>query len=233
MNLQLPFRTALVLAALLLQGASAQEVKSIGPPQKPEASKGLPPRDSPGDYQAHGQAGMVTIAAEYDAHAIPDPTLTLSTADYVVVEVALYGPAGTKLPLNFQDFSLRLNGKKNLLPGQPYALTFKSLKSPEYEPPSQHELDKANNKSTVTGGSNGAGASSTGNITEPVLAPIIHVPIEVSRMWQQKIHMASLPEGERTLPQAGLLFFEHSGKANSVELIYNGPAGKVTIPLHP
>ena len=30
---------------------------------------------------------------------------------------------------------------------------------------------------------------------------------------------------------AGLLFFEHRGKINSVELVYNGPAGKVTIPL--
>jgi hypothetical protein len=230
MNLQLPFRTALILTALLVQSASAQEVKSIGPPEKPEASKGMPPRATPADYQAHAQAGMVTIAAEYDAHAIPDPDLTVSTTDYVVVEVALYGPAGMKLPLNFQDFSLRLNGKKNLLPAQPYALIFKSLKSPEYEPPSQHELDK--NKSAVTGGSNGA-VSTTPDITQPTLAPLVHIPIEVSRMWQQKIHMASLPEGERPLPQAGMLFFQHSGKASSVELIYIGPAGKVTIPLHP
>ena len=31
----------------------------------PRASKGLPPRATPGDYQAHAQAGKFTIAAEY------------------------------------------------------------------------------------------------------------------------------------------------------------------------
>jgi hypothetical protein len=194
-------------------------------PQKPEASKGIPPRTTPGDYQAHAQAGKITIAAEYDQHAVPDPTVALTTEDYVVVEVAFYGPPGTNLALNYQDFSLRLNGKKNLLPARPYALVFKSLKSPEYEPPSEHMLDKG--KTNV----NTNGSSDSPNITDPKLAPIIHIPIEVSREWERKVHMASLPEGDRALPQGGLIFFEHSGKTNSVELVYNGPAGKVTIPL--
>ena len=194
-------------------------------PQKPEASKGIPARTSPGDYQAHGQAGKITIAAEYDQHSVPDPTVTLTTDDYIVVEVAFYGTPGTTLALDYQDFSLRVNGKKSLLPAKPYALVFKSLKSPEYEPPTEKMLDKG--KTNV----NTNGQSNTQNITEPKLPPIIHIPIEVSREWERKVHMASLPEGERPLPQGGLIFFEHSGKTNSVELIYNGPAGKVTIPL--
>jgi len=33
-------------------------------------SKGLPPRVSPAEYQAHVQAGTVTIAAEFTGHRI-------------------------------------------------------------------------------------------------------------------------------------------------------------------
>jgi hypothetical protein len=222
----------LIAAALLLTPLAPAQERAQPPalvPQKPEASKGIPARTSPGDYQAHGQAGKITIAAEYDQHAIPDPTVTLTTDDYVVVEVAFFGPPGTNLALDYQDFSLRLNGKKNPLPAKPYALTFKSLKSPEYEPPSEKMLDKG--KTAVSTGGNGNDNPNTNNIGAPKLPPIIHIPIEVSREWERKVHMASLPEGERPLPQGGLIFFEHNGKTNSAELIYNGPAGRVTIPL--
>jgi hypothetical protein len=87
-------------------------------------------------------------------------------------------------------------------------------------------LDTRKGKTNVSTSGN-----STQNVTDPKLPPIIHIPIEVSREWERKVHMASLPEGERPLPQGGLIFFEHSGKTNSAELVYNGPAGKVTIPL--
>jgi hypothetical protein len=45
-----------------------------------------------------------------------------------------------------------------------------------------------------------------------------------------------LPEGDRPLPQANLLFFEFHGKTariRSVELVYTGPAGKATLALQP
>jgi hypothetical protein len=219
----------LIAGAFLLTALAAAQERAQAPalvPQKPEASKGIPARTAPGDYQAHVQAGKFTIAAEYDQHAVPDATETLTTEDYVVVEVALYGPPGSNLALNYQDFSLRVNGKKSLLPARPYELIFKSLKSPEYEPPSDKMVDKKTSVNT-----DGNAGSSTNNIGAPKLPPIIHIPIEVSREWERKVHMASLPEGERPLPQGGLIFFEHSGKTHSAELVYNGPAGKVTIPL--
>lgn len=220
---------ALIGALLLTPLVPAQE-RAQAPalvPQKPEASKGIPVRTTPGDYQAHAQVGKITIAAEYDQHAVPDPTVNLTNDDFVVVEVALYGPPGTNLALNYEDFSLRLNGKKALLPAKPYAMVFKALKSPEYEPPSEKMLDTSKGKTSV----NTNGGSNTPDITDPKLPPIIHIPIEVSREWERKVHMSSLPEGERPLPQGGLIFFEHSGKTNSAELVYNGPAGKVTIPI--
>jgi hypothetical protein len=52
----------------------------------------------------------------------------------------------------------------------------------------------------------------------------------------KSVQKAVLPEGDRALPQAGLIFFSYRGKTKgitSIELIYAGPAGKATLPLQP
>ena len=52
----------------------------------------------------------------------------------------------------------------------------------------------------------------------------------------QRVQKAALPIGDRSLPQAGLIFFQYRGKAQSirsVELIYAGPDGKATLALQP
>jgi len=51
-----------------------------------------------------------------------------------------------------------------------------------------------------------------------------------------RVHQSVLPEGDRALPVAGLIFFQYRGKAQnikSMELLYSGPAGTVSLPLHP
>jgi hypothetical protein len=51
---------------------------------------------------------------------------------------------------------------------------------------------------------------------------------------QQNVQKAALPEGDRALPVAGVIFFPYRGKesgVHSVELIYTGPAGKATVAL--
>jgi hypothetical protein len=221
-------RTAFVAIAvftvLFAQLALAQEPQSTAP-RGPEPSKGVPPRATPGDYQAHAQAGKVTIAAEFAGHSIPDPQSVLSTEDYVVVEVALFGSPDTQLRLSYTDFSMRINGKK-AIPAQAYALVFKSLKDPEYEAP-----EAAAYKEAKKGGTSMTTGGTSSNAAPDALPPIIHIPIAITRAWEQRVQRSSLPEGERPLPQAGLIFFDHRGKTQSIELIYNGPAGKVSIPL--
>ena len=64
----------------------------------------------------------------------------------------------------------------------------------------------------------------------------VHMPIELQRAMAQHVQKAALPEGDRALPQAGLIFFEYRGKTeriHSLELIYTGPAGKATLTLQP
>jgi hypothetical protein len=145
----------------------------------------------------------------------------------VVIETGLFGSPGARIKLSSDDFSLRINGKKTPLPSQPYGLVVGSLKDPEWEPP----VPAASKSKTSVGG---GGRGEQGEANAPP-APV-QIPIGVQRAMAQRVQKVSLREGDRTLPQAGLLFFQYRGKTqsiHSIELIYAGPAGKATLTLHP
>ena len=225
MQLSNSFRASLLIAALGLC-AHAQPVP--GKEAQPSEARGLPPRAAPADYQTQGKAGTVTIAAEFKGHAVPTEEATFTSEDYVVVEVALYGPPEGKTMLSKDDFSLRINGKKTALPSQPYELAFKSLKDPEWAPPVPAE-----SKSSKTSFGSGGGGGAAGDNGPP---PVVHMPMDLQRAMQQKVQRAALLEGDRALPQAGLIFFQYRGKVegiHSIELTYSGAAGKATLALQP
>lgn len=228
-------RTTCVLAITALAAAfnlCAQEDDKPGHPPIPppaavhvlDTAEGLAPRMSPKDYIAMGQAGDMVIGAEFDHHSVPTRELTLHTDDFVVVEVGIYGPPGAKLNVSLDDFSLRINGKKNALQSQPYGRVLSSIKDPQWAPPDQ---GKEKSKTSLgTGGGQDSGGP----------PPVVHPAFELQRSWNVRTQKAALPLGERPLPVAGLLFFQYRGKADnldSVELHYDGAAGRVTIPLHP
>jgi hypothetical protein len=198
------------------------------PPSKAAPSneaKGMVPRGGPADYQAQAKAGKVTIGAEFMRHGIPTPQGPLTTEDYVVVEAGLFGGPGERTTLSINDFSLRINGKKTPLQSQPYGTVLSSVKDPEWEPPEPPSTKKSGGLSTGGGGGQG----------DPPPSPP-KMPIAEQHAMQLKVQKGALPEGDRALPQAGLLFFSYRGKSqsiHSVELIYDGPAGKATLDLQP
>jgi hypothetical protein len=100
-----------------------------------------------------------------------------------------------------------------------------SVKDPEWQPP---EPVKSKSKTSL------GGSGEQGSSNEP--PPPVKIPIEVQRAMAQRVQKATLPEGDRTLPQAGLIYFQYRGAAkgiHSVELMYDGPAGKATLALQP
>src|SRR5579872_1953375 len=119
------FFLSLVFVAAVTVVARGQDTQTKEAPV--HEMKGIPPRASPADYQAHTTAGAVTIAAEFTGHSVPTPEAIFTTEDYVAVEVALFGPPETRLNLSFENFSLRVNGKKVPLAAQPYTFVFRSL----------------------------------------------------------------------------------------------------------
>src|SRR5690242_3930108 len=109
-----------ILIASPMVYAHQQDAPSQSAPVKEaqtSETKGLPPRSAPTDYQAHAQAGNVTIAADFVGHSVPTAESTYSTEDYVVIETAFFGPADGRLKLSVDDFTLRVNTKKKPLPG--------------------------------------------------------------------------------------------------------------------
>ena len=226
-------RVSTVLSIGALVAAMGLYVQGQNPPEKAEpfAAKGMPPRATPADYLSHAQAGTLTVAAEFAGHSIP--TLegsTLASEEYVAVEAGLFGPAGERIKLSIGDFALRINGKKTLYPAMPYGLVAKSAKDPEWEPP--EKIEERKSKTSVDSGGGSGGLNS-----EPKPSPTpIKIPLATQRAWAQRVQKVTLPEGDRALPVAGLLFFEYRGKREkilSLELIYTGPSGKATVTLQP
>jgi hypothetical protein len=207
----------------VLGGAAGLCGQDASSPAAPVRAVGLPPRLSPADYQFHVQAGSVTLAAEFMGHDIPtEEGGPYFTGSYVVVEAALFGAPDAKIQLTYRDFSLRINGKKQPVPSQAYVLVFPTMKDPAWEPPAG-ETERA-----LT-------SSAGGGANKPQFKPAPpQMPIELRHVMEQRVLKASLSEGDRTLPQAGLLFFEWHGdlkNIHSMELVYSGSPGKATLAL--
>lgn len=170
-------------------------------------------RSTPADYQAQAKAGDYTLAADFVSHAVPTAHGTFKSEDFVVVEVAVFGAAGAKLVLAFSEFSLKVNDRKMPIPAQPNGAVLRSLSDPEWSPP-KVEDDKQKRQPG----------------DPPPAAP--KMPFALRRAMEQKVQKAALPEGDRALPIAGLLFFPFRGKdesIRSVELLYTGSAGSATL----
>jgi hypothetical protein len=218
-------RTGLLIAGIFVYAIClpAQEQST-----KENQSRGMPPRTAPTDYQAQAQAGTVTIGAEFLGHAVPTPEQPLTSEDYVVVEAGLFGAPDARTTLSREDFSLRINGKKTPLSSQPYELVFQSLKDPEWAPPEPAE-PKSKGSGITTGGGGGGGGDKL-----PPIPP--KMPFPLRRAMEQHVQKAAMQEGDRALPQAGLLFFQYRGKTEgikSLELVFSGAAGKATLTLQP
>jgi hypothetical protein len=221
------FITSIPIAAVCLFAQGQSTPPAVNTDAQASETRGMPARATPADYQAHAEAGVVTVGAEFFQHSVPTAGGLLATEDYVVVEAGLFGPPGARTTVNPADFSLRINEKKSALASEPYAVVFKSLKDPEWEPPVP--VEKASK--TSIGSSGGGGKGNSGE------APIVpKPPFKLQREWNQRLQKNAFPEGDRALPQAGLLFFKYGGKASgihSLELTYSGPSGKATLMLQP
>ena len=201
------------------------------PVKEKETAQGLPPHVTPLEYGSKAKIGNggYVIGADFHGHAGPTTLSALNNDDYVSVEIGLYGPVGAKLQIAISDFTLHI-GKKHLQ-SVPYGMLLPNIKDPDYDAPDAIEARKA--KKEGGGGTSIGGGGGQQNTNTP---PIIHIPLEKQRAMAQQVQRASVPLGERALPVAGLIFFPYRGKTqniDSIELIYNGPAGKVTLDLRP
>lgn len=194
------------------------------------------PRSKASDYPAHVQMETVTLAAEYLVHSLPTPAGPLIAKDFLVVDVAFFGPPFSRLKISPDHFTLRINGHGEPLQAQLPGMVAGSIKFP----------DSTTHPSLTGAASVGIGNGQVvigprpppgdGNDRTASTQPITQVQKEQEDTVDYRVQNASLREGEQSLPRSGLIYFPFQGRTkgiHSLQLLYNGPMGKTVLKLLP
>jgi len=199
----------------------------------PSLGEGIEPRSGPDEYAAHGNLGGVVFAAESGYRSVPADSGSIFLREGLVIEVAFFGPKRGQVETSEGRFTLRVNGKGDLLsPVAPALLLFNERYGGQ--PRLDIGIGVGNNGGTVIVGGpevdtrypeerrRGPGAGPGASTSEEPTAAV-----EVMRR-------AALPTGAQTLPIAGCLYFQYGKKMKSIkqlELLYYQPSGTVTLRL--
>jgi hypothetical protein len=223
MKLRLYSTAALTL--LLGVEASAQ-----GTTVKPKAS----------EYPVHQKMADAEIGAEYMVRSFGGDQLLLAD-DFLVVEVAVYPSDREGVQIDARKFTLRLNGKKQVLFAQAPGMVAASLKYPDWQRRPQMTLGGGmGDRGVIIGGPPSVGRFPGDRRAESRLpappqapsstSPVSEEPVDISELIQR----VSLPEGTVKLPVSGYLFFPYTGKLKSlktVELLVDSGSEPVVLRL--
>ena len=185
------------------------------------------------DYEVHAQAKNVAIGAEYTVHSFSRGEQMFIANDYLVVEVALFPPKETTFEVLRGDFSLRINGKKELLEAAEPEMVVADMEHPEW---------KAQRDGLHAQGA--AGLGNVGVVINPPQAnpnpfpgsrtsgppPPVEIPKDnpsgVTKQQvdpSQLLRATALEEGQHRAPISGFLYFPYRGNLKSIktlELLY-------------
>jgi hypothetical protein len=202
-------------------------------------------KDKSADYPAHAMLGTTAIGAEYMVHSIPAGNQTLLTPDYLVVEVAVYPPRDRAVEISSGSFTLRLNGKKQVLYPVAAGFVAASLKYPDWElRPNAQATAGMGDAGVVIGRPPVVGRfpddprPGQSRLPRAPKAPVPDdqrgVEHDEPESIDQIIARTALPDGPAAKPASGYLYFAHKGKAKSIkslELIYQDKTESVTLKL--
>ena len=202
------------------------------------AQDGTSPKASEQDYAAHVKLGHLSIGAEYLGHSFSSGREMFIAKDYLVLEVALFPAKGERLSVAASQFSLRVNGRKQVVGSQAPQFVAASLKDPELRsglhpvaalgpvvlgaPPPTERFPGDPNGRTAPPPPQLPTDDHGGADKAPPVKP------------EELIIQAALPEGESRKPVSGFVYFPYRGKLGhirSLELIYASPAGDATLSL--
>lgn len=200
------------------------------------AQDGTPAKASEQDYPAHAKLANLSIGAEYLVHSFSSGREMFIAKDYLVVEVAIFPLKGGNLDVHASQFRLRVNGRQALSP-QAGEFVANSLKYPDQDR-GPHAvaglgpivLGQPGQTGRFPGDPNGRTAPPP-DTPSPNSDAVEHAPPVTAA---ELVVKAALPEGERHAPTAGFLYFPYRGKVSrihSLELLFSGTAGNVTLPL--
>jgi hypothetical protein len=200
-------------------------------------AQGTPPKNKASDYPVQIQMDSVTLAAEYLVHSLPTPKGTLIANNYLIVEVAFFGPSFSRLKMSPDNFTLRINGKGTPLTTESAGMVSGSIKFPSDRPHLETSGSVNMGDGTVSVGPKPPPSRFPGDGNErlpPGQASVKTVEEESSIDY--RVLNAAVPEGEHSLPRSGLLYFYYRGKIKNIRsltLSYDGAMGKAALKLLP
>lgn len=197
------------------------------------------------DYPVHADVGTLSIGAEYLVHSIPAHSQTFFARDYLVVDVAVFPGRQEPVEIGNNTFTLRINGKKEVIFRDTPGFVAASLTYPDWEQHRQAEVQAGVGDAGVTIGRPPVIGRFPGDPTprQSRLPPALKAPTpeessgieqDAPQSVDEALAQVALPDGPVSKPVAGYLFFHYRGKAKSiksVDLLYEGKQGSVTLKL--
>jgi|SRR5271157_816545 len=183
-------------------------------------AQGTGPKPKPDDYPVQALAKVlgqpVALGAEFMVHSFSRGEESYIAPEFLVVEVALYPAKDANLTVSPSQFTLRINGKKQVLPPQPPGLVASSLSHPEWQNRPRFEagggmggigIGTPRPRPTNMPGQQPDGTQDNPSGTEP--RPRVSP--------QQLAVETALPSGEFHKPVSGYLYFSFKGKTSSIK----------------
>ena len=203
------------------------------------------PKDKAADYPVRATAGTTAIGVEYLVHSIPSGTQTFIASDYLVVEVAIFPALGEPIEIGTSTFTLRVNGKKDVISSEAPGFVAASVKYPDWEQRKNVEVQGGIGDAGVTVGRPPVVGRFPGDPTPQQSrlprGPKAPTPDDRNGIEQEAparvedvIAQKALPEGPAEKPVSGYVYFRYRGKTKSIkalELIYNSKSGSVALKL--
>lgn len=197
------------------------------------------------DYPVHGDIGAVSIGAEYLVHSIPTHSQTFFARDYLVVDVAVFPGRLEPVEIGANTFTLRINGRKEVIFPDSPGFVAASLTYPDWEQHRRAEVQAGVGDAGVTIGRPPVvgrfpddPTPGHSRLPPPPKAPTPEeqqgIEQDAPQSADEALTQMALPEGPAGKPVAGYIFFHYRGKAKSIkslDLVYQGKQGSVTLKL--
>lgn len=188
-------------------------------------AQGTEPKPKPEDYPVQAQATVmgqpVAVGSEFMVHSFSRGEESYIAPQFLVVEVALYPAKGAKLTVSPSQFSLRINGKKQVLQPQSPQLVAASISHPEWQGGGPR-LDVGGGVGGIGVGNGRQRPMGMPGQTDPSRDP--NAPEQKPRIKPEQLAVETgLPFGETQKPVSGYLYFSYKGKSSSIkslELLY-------------
>ncbi|MFB3827832.1 MAG: hypothetical protein ACE15B_13755 [Bryobacteraceae bacterium] len=198
------------------------------------------PKQKPEDYPVHARPGKAALGADFTVHSFSDGRQFFVTEAHLVVEIAVYPAKGEPLMVSTQQFTLKVNGKKQLVYAQTPGMVAASLKYPDWERRRKLEAyGGIGNAGVILGRPSPVERFPGDPRARSPLPPAPRAP-EAERTKapeptaEEVAVSAALPEGETSSAVAGYVYFPYRGKVKDIRdlrLLYSGPAGQAELRL--